>query len=273
VRKISPKFLLLIAAGLSIICGFLIYNYLSQNSGDAARKDTKAVVVAAMDIAPGTVLTEQMVRLELVPQKLAQPDALHSMQDAVGKRVRMSVNTGDQITNKRLKGNGSMNAFVGSIPADKRAVTLSVDDISGVAGFIRPGTHVDVITVQGEGKDKQTVGKLALQNVLVLAVGNVDMTSESEKKNENAKNVTLALDPREAVTLRVAQQEGKLTLMLRPDKPTEPEYFGATVYGNAPMRPQTAPQTVYTSQTQPPRVAAPSQNHGVTVIRGTNISR
>ena len=114
-RKLSPKLLLIIAAALSVICGILIYSYLSKAKPKEVKAETKAVVVAAMDIAPGTVLTDKMVRLELVPPNLAQPDALRTLPDAVGKTIRMPVNSGDQITRKRLNGNGLSNVFVNSI--------------------------------------------------------------------------------------------------------------------------------------------------------------
>ena len=109
------------------------------------------------------------------------------------------------------------------------------------------------------------IGKLVLQNVLVLAVGNTDMNSAaSAKKNEPARLFTLALDPREAIQLRMAQQEGKISFLLRPSKPSEEEFYGATVIGGGGLRPAPAGGAA---------PAAPSANHGVTVIRGTNISR
>lgn len=266
-RKLSPKVLLIMAAILSVICGIMIYSYLSKAQPKDEKKNTRAVVVASMDIAPGTVLTDKMVRLELVPTNLAQPDALRTLPDAVGKTIRMPVNSGDQITRKRLNGNGASNTFVNSIPKDKRAVTINVDDISGVAGFIRPSTHVDVVLIKGQSNGMPTVGRLVLQNVLVLAVGSTDMNSvNSSKKNEPARSLTLALDPREAVQLRVAQQEGKVSFLLRPAKPTEEEFYGATVVGGGGMMPA-APVA---GGGEMPR---PSANHGVTVIRGTNISR
>lgn len=269
-RKLSPKVLLLLAAILSVICGFMIYSYLSKAQPKDEKKNTRAVVVAAMDIAPGTVLTDKMVRLELVPNNLAQPDALHTLPDAVGKTIRMPVNSGDQITRKRLNGNGASSPFINNIPKDKRAVTVNVDDISGVAGFIRPMSRVDVVSIQGQSNGIPTIGRLVLQNVLVLAVGSTDMNSvNSSKKNEAARTITLALDPREAVTLRVAQQESKISFMLRPEKPSEEEFYGATVVGGGTLR--QAVQAAPNGNGGAP--VNPSANHGVTVIRGTNISR
>ena len=266
-RKLSPKVLLILAAVLSVVCGIMIYSYLSKAQPKDEKKNTKAVVIATMDIAPGTVLTDKMVRLELVPNNLAQPDALRTLPDAVGKTIRMPVNSGDQITRKRLNGNGAANTFINSIPKDKRTVTISVDDISGVAGFIRPSTYVDVVLIKGQSNGMPTVGRLVLQKVLVLAVGSTDINSPtSSKKNEPARSLTLALDPREAVQLRVAQQEGKVSFLLRPAKPTEEEFYGATVVGGGGMQQMPAAPAGG-------GMAKPSANHGVTIIRGTNISR
>lgn len=265
-RKISPKVLLILAAILSVVCGLMVYSYLSKTQKQDTNKNTKSVVVATMDIAPGTVLTDKMVRLELVPNNLAQSDALRTLPEAVGKTIRMPVNAGDQVTRRRLNGNGAANTFVTSIPKDKRAVTISVDEVSAVAGFIRPSTYVDVVCIQNPSNGMPAIGKLVLQNVLVLAVGNTDMNSAaSAKKNEPARLFTLALDPREAIQLRMAQQDGKVSFLLRPNKPTEEEYYGATVVGGGGLRPAPAAGAAVPMP--------PSANHGVTVIRGTNISR
>ena len=172
-----------------------------------------------------------------------------------------------------------MGSFIGTIPNDKRAVTITVDDVSGVAGFIAPGSYVDVLNVDGDGKDRRVSGSLLLQNVLVLAVGSTDITSDKVKKNENVKTVTLALDPREAVELRVAQSEGRITLMLRPQKPTDKEIVGTTVYGRASQREGSAPSysapaPSYSAPGQAaPQQAPASANFGITVIRGTSVSR
>lgn len=275
-RKLSPRALLIIALTLSILCGMMIYSFLSKN--DKSDADKTAVVVAAMDIALGTEMTAEMLRLELVPNELVQQGAMHKVEEAVGKRLKMPVNTGDQITQKRLNAVGAMDSFIGTIPNDKRAVTITVDDVSGVAGFIAPASYVDVLSVDGDGKDKRTVGKLLLQNVMVLAVGTTDITSDSVKKNENVKTVTLALDPREAVELRVAQAEGKVTLMLRPPKPTDKEVVGTTVYGKAQAPQQSAPSysapaPSYSAPAQGSSQPQTSTNYGITVIRGTSVSR
>lgn len=274
-KKISPRVLLIVALTLSILCGMMIYSFLQKNDKEVA--DKTPVVVAAMDIAPGTEMTAEMVRLEMMPKELVQPGAMHVVKDAVGKRLRMGVNSGDQITSKRLNAVGNASSFVGTIPNDKRAVTINVDDVSGVAGFITPGCNIDILTVEGDGKNAASVGKLLLQDVLVLAVGSTDMTSDNGKKVENAKTITLALDPREAVELRVAQQEGKITMALRPAKPTDKTYVGATVYGKKQVQ-NTAPAQA-PSYTPAPSASAPSapsggyNDSGITVIRGTNIGR
>lgn len=274
-KKISPKVLLIVALTLSILCGMMIYSFLKKNDKEIA--DKTPVVVAAMDIAPGTEMTAEMVRLEMMPKELVQPGAMRTVKDAVGKRLRMGVNSGDQITSKRLNAMGNANSFVGTIPSDKRAITINVDDVSGVAGFIQPGCNIDILTVEGDGKSAATVGKLLLQDVLVLAVGASDMTSDNSKKVENAKTITLALDPREAVELRVAQQEGKLTMALRPAKPVDKTYVGATVYGKKQAQnnaPAASPAPSYTPAPSAP-AAAPSggYDNGITVIRGTSIGR
>ena len=265
-KKMSPKMLLLIAIALSLVCAGLVYSYLSK-ADDKKISDQKAVVVASMDIAPGTVLKADMLKIALMPKDLAQAGAYEDIASATGKRLRMPVNAGDQITNKRINAANIMSGFVGSIPKDMRAMTIPVDEVSGVAGFIRPADYIDIAYTKGESQSTSASGELLLQKVLVLAVGHTDIADDKGKKQENIRSVTLALDPRDAVRLRLAQQEGRISLLLRPAKPEEDDVLLHRVQGERKSPPAYASSGPVVVQPQA------GNGQGIVVIRGTQVGR
>lgn len=264
-KRISPKVLLLLAVLLSIICAGLVYSYLSGADKKKAA-ETAPVVVSTMDIAVGTELKAEMLKVVLMPKDLIQAEAVDNLQGAIGKRLRMPVSSGDQITRKRFNADNSMGGFIGVIPKDMRAMTIGVDEVSGVAGFIRPAEFVDIVYTKSENQNSAPSGELLLQKVLVLAVGHTDITGDKGKKQESVRSITLAVDPRDAVRLRLAQQEGKITFLLRPANPSDDDVILHRVQGERKSSP---------SYDSGPVVVQPQSGDGpgIVVIRGTQVGR
>lgn len=261
-KKLSPRFLLLLAAVLSLTCAVLVYSWLNK-ADDKKTVGQKAVVVATMDITPGTELKADMLKVVLMPQELVQSGALDDVREAEGKRLGMPVTSGDQITGKRLNASGR-NSFIGSIPKDMRAMTIAVDEVSGVAGFIRPADYIDIAYTKNESQNQAASGELLLQKVQVLAVGRTDIAGDKGKKQSDIRSVTLALDPRDAVRLRLAQQEGRISLLLRPEKPAEDDVLQHKVYGA---------RKSYAQEGVPEVVRQQEADGGIIVIRGTQVGR
>lgn len=224
-KKISPKILLIVAAVLSILCAILMYVFLDENTSEEI--PTKKVVVASVDIEPGKEITESMIKVIAVPDNMVQLDSIEDMNEIIGKRAKVMIYSGDQITQKRLNSTLVIDGFVGSIPDDKRAVTIKVDEVDTISGFLKPGEYVDLICVEDYG-DGLTNGKLLFQNILVLAVGKDNLLTETST-NINATHVTLSISPEDAVRLRVAQKKGNISLILRPNNPKNNYVYGADV--------------------------------------------
>lgn len=243
-RKKLP---LIIGIIMALVATYLVKIYTDQQRSaviaDANRKLSKIqaeqvpVLVAARDMAKGTVLDKDSVSVAIISSQYVQPQAATSLDRVAGMLSAVSLSKGEQITLNKLiavKDNSSSTSSLAmATPIGKRAVTISVDSISAVGGMIRPGDYVDVVamivvpmtTAQGKQANQATSVSL-FQNVLVLAIGQ-DLSSISQetsasgsryKKEErkvDSSMITLALNPKEANLLGFVQDQGRIRLALR----------------------------------------------------------
>lgn len=228
--RLSPKMLLILAFIVSVAAFALIYGYLNNVKEESVTSKVVPVVVAAVDIPEKTVITANMVKIAMIPVDLVQIGAIRKTETAVGVLAKVAITAGDQLNDKRVAMDGKVPGFIGNIPNDKRAVAIGITDITGVAGFAKPGDYVDVMVVGGKENNQRVAGKILLQNVLVLAINKKEASSNTDETNKDKNKVdtnadklstaTLAVDPDEAVKLAVAQQQGILYLALRPFQPS-----------------------------------------------------
>jgi pilus assembly protein CpaB len=174
------------------------------------------VVVAAIDIELGSRLNPQLLKTVDWPSGSipsgAVSDAL-SLQDRV---VKTSVLRGEPILEAKLAPVGSKGGLSAVIPEGKRAMTVRVNDVIGVAGFALPGNYVDIVVntqLDGEGRGDKQISKIVLEHILVLAVAQEADRDETKPKVVNA--VTLELTPEQAEKLDLARSVGTLSLVLR----------------------------------------------------------
>lgn len=165
------------------------------------------VVVAAADIPSNTPITPGQVRIESRPRDQTPEAHFASLDQLVGKRLREPVYAGEIIVNKRLLDDTAGNMLSNTLTAGKRAFTLRIDEISSHAGFLLPGSHVDIISLRS-GQRAHTV----LKNLKVIAVG---QNLSIEGNNVKAATVTLEVDPRQAETLAEVSESGSVRLVLR----------------------------------------------------------
>jgi len=283
-QKIPMKVLVAVAVVLSLVTAGLVYSYLKSQSVETAKKG-EPVVVATVDIPGRTVITQEMVKVVLVPPELVQPGAVNDLGKVVGVMSRVPMTLGDQITDRRLAVDGKVPGFVGQIPSDKRAFTIGANDISGVSGFIKAGDYIDLI-VTVSGKDSGA-SKMLLQNILVLSFNRNDnmdaATKDKAAASEKTGSVTLAVTPREATMLALASETSRIYLALRPFQPTPAYALLNTVstediiyrpYVPKETTPATTPAPTYIPAYSPPAypVERVQSSSGVTVIRGTKVS-
>lgn len=217
------KKIAIIAIAAALITSLLIYLYLSSMSSTGAGVRTKTAYVATRDIPAKVVITDSMITAVKVPVDITLPIGIADKNEIVGKMAKERIVKGEPILFERLypEKKTSM-AYV--IPKGMRAVTISVNEIIEVGGFITPGDFVDVIATFQE-KDKQMNGsvsyypqytKVLLQNVQVLGVGQ-NMAEVSSDDSAKAASVTLAVNLTDAEKLVLSEESGTLRLALRPN--------------------------------------------------------
>ncbi len=204
---------LAVAAGLAAT--FLIHRYVSLKT-QVVVKPTGQVVVAASDISPGTALTGSLVRVVSWPKELIPNRAAVSPRDVEGRVVTVPLIQGEPVLTSKLAPEGTAAGLGALLEHDQRAFTIRVDDVSGVAGFIRPGDKVDVLMdLPMPGQQNEHFSKTILQNVTVLTTGQTWEQKPEQQKPTVVNTVTLALNPDQAEVLNLASNQGKIRLALR----------------------------------------------------------
>ncbi len=169
---------------------------------------TEPVVVAAVNIPFATKIEALHVKTVPWPRGNAPDGAIGDPAQAVGKVVNQTVVAGEPVLKSRVAehlGGSTLSAF---IERNKRAVSIRVNDVTGVGGFVLPGNQVDVLQTR-----KDAPSRLLLQNIKVLAVD--QEASPDKDKPAIVKAVTLELTPEQSETLVGATQDGSIHLALR----------------------------------------------------------
>ena len=137
----------------------------------------------------------------------------------VGRVAIVPIGVRETITNSKLAPEGTEGGLYAVIPTGYRAMTVKVDDVVGVSGFIMPGSFVDVVAIivpPGAGSEQRGPNsKIVLQNIKVLASGPKIDTPENQRTPSEVRSVTLQVTPEQAEKLVLAANEGKLQLVMR----------------------------------------------------------
>jgi pilus assembly protein CpaB len=175
------------------------------------------VVVAAVDVDPGSRLKPEMVSVVDWPSASVPPGAFTDPAQLNDRVVRSGLVRGEALVDRKLMPVGALGGLSAVIAEGKRAMTVRVNDVVGVAGFALPGNYVDVMVnaqqERGKGEQAVPVSITVLQNVLVLAVAQEASRDDSKPKVVSA--VTLELTPADAERLDLARSVGTLSLVLR----------------------------------------------------------
>ena len=212
---------LIIALAGAVVCGLMgvlaVTRYLSRV--EAFTKDLSNVVVAKQEIPLGTKITADQVTLAPIPNGSAPDGVFRKIDQVVGRVAIQAIGVRETITGMKLAPEGTGGGLSAVIPEGHRAVTVKVDDVVGVSGFVMPGSYVDVVSViTPAGQDGQTQGpisKIVLQRIKVLASGPKIDSPEDQRQPTSVKAVTLMVTPEQAEKLVLAANEGKLQLVMR----------------------------------------------------------
>ena len=268
--------LLVIGIFAVIIAGvvsFKIFTMVKRSMTSASAAGTR-VVVAARDLNVGQQLTVDDLKTIVLPETQLPKGASNDPAKLFGRGVILPVAENEVLLESKIsssKGAG----LPPMITPGMRAVSVKVNDVVSVAGFVAPGTRVDVI-VTGTPNDKSglpnvTTTTTVLQNILVLAAGK-EVKTDPRGKPQDVPVITLLVSPEDAQLLTLASSEGRIQLSLRNptdvDKATTTPVRDAAIYGGVPVTPPAAqgrrPRKML------PAVARPAivESYNVEVIRG-----
>lgn len=278
---VASAFALLFA----VFAGWMTYRYLQDEMSSIKAVQPQRIVVAATDIPIGSAINASQLRVASWPKdSIPQGSSEHAAQ-MVNRVAIRPITSGDAVTEAKLKpragapGSGFMTYVV---PQGHRAVTVAVNEVAGVAGFLTPGDRVDVVvTTPVPDNEKESISKIVLENVPILATGQV--TDQKEGKPAVVPTVTLDLSPEDAEKIVLSSSKGALQLLLRNiSDSTRAQTGGATISKVLSGIDRPAPPRVVTPAAPapqakavpkpPPVVKASKPSYTLEIVRGTEKS-
>jgi len=241
-------FSIVLSAAAAFVANSWIQNELNQ---DASIKDSmEKVIIASVKIPYGLEIDETHVKAIEVPKGTSPLGSFSDMEKVVGTVSRTEIYPGEVIIQDRIVAHGGGSTLAAMISPNKRAITVRVNDVVGVAGFLLPGNRVDIISTKKKGK--KVVSNTILKNIKVLAV---DQTAATDKNEPIVvRSVTMEMSPSETEEVTAATKLGSLQLTLR--NPTQEKVVKKVV----------KPKKVVKRVAKKKRVAQYSR---ITIIRGT----
>lgn len=213
--RIDRRFVVVL--GVSLVWALVVTAFfarVTRGSKDArAAGVEKPLVVAAQALPLGSVVAADRVRVRNVPESLFPTGGFSRIEDVVDRPVTSNIQADEPVLEARIAARGSGIGLAPLIPPGMRAISVRVNDVVGVAGFVLPGMRVDVL-VTGQGMNQpETVTRTVLQNIAVLSAG---QTIQTDGKNAiSTPVVTLLVTPEDAEALTLANVEGRIQLVLR----------------------------------------------------------
>jgi len=207
---------------LGIVAVYVANTYIVGAQRSARLRETTKIAVASAPLAYGTPITPDKVRFVDFPNASIPPGAFTTTQQLLpdGKRrvALMPISVNEPILKDKISAEGQGASISALLPDGMRAATVRINDVSGVAGFIQPNDHVDVLITRQAGGGDSNITDVLLQNIRVIAMG--QNAKDSDGKPITAKTATLEVNPIDAQKLALGEAAGSLSLVLR--KPGDP---------------------------------------------------
>ena len=246
-----------------LVAVVLASQWISRQSQSAAAK----VVVLGVDVQLGSRISPEMVKLVDWPSASLPPGAFDDPKNVDGRVVKTSLQRGEPLLESRLAPIGTKGGLSAVVTEGKRAMTVRVNDVIGVAGFALPGNYVDIIVstqqenARGGNTQDHTISKIVLERILVLAVA--QEASRDETKPKVVSAVTLEVSPDQAEKLDLARSVGTLSLVLRNQVDPQHAHTGGVtkavlLHGRVPAAPEPKAAKVVHRPPPSPRTAKPT---------------
>ncbi|HJV00204.1 MAG TPA: Flp pilus assembly protein CpaB [Burkholderiaceae bacterium] len=275
-RNTRAMIMMLVAIVLAFGAVLVAAQWINKQSAS----NTQKVAVALVDIPLGSRINAEMVRLVDWPAAAMPPGSFNDPKVLDTRVTRTTIQRGEPLMEGKLAPPGTQGGLSAVVAEGKRAITVRVNDVVGVAGFTLPGNYVDIlVNTQEEGARNSvrdpSISKIVLEHILVLAIAQEAGRDDTKPKVVNA--VTLEVTPEQAEKLDLARSVGTLSLALRNQIDPKPvETAGATkstLLGRTAPVPETKPAPAAAPLPRVPaprRVAAvrPPAGNQVEIIKG-----
>ena len=288
------RFLTVLGVSLvfALVVSSVFYQMTARSSGSAeaqAPSDEVDVVVAARPLGVGVMVKTPDIKLVKMPATALPKGSFTKVEEVLDRPVISNILLDEPILDGRLAAKGSGLGLAPTIPMGMRAVTVRVNDVAGVAGFVLPGMHVDVLVTGTPPSGTATQTNTVLQNMLVLSAGK-ELQADARGNAMPTPTVTLMATPAEAETLTLSNSEGRIQLVLRNSSDQEvanttgsftEELYGARKHAKVtaepaatprPRAPRAEPTQVAVAAAPAPPPPPPSAPPEIVVIRGTTRS-
>jgi pilus assembly protein CpaB len=269
----------LIAFGIAWLSALLLSWYVYKRTTAPQARDLVSVVAAAHDLAIGKRIQTDDLRLLTLDRKDLPKGAFLKTAEVVDRAVATPISAGELLLNVKLAAKGSGEGLTALIEPGMRAVSVQVNEISGVSGFIQPGTRVDVLftRVFSNGDAATTT---ILQHVKVIAYGRqLDPSAKLDPRDTSRPTVaTLLVTQQEAQKLVLAEQRGRIQLVLRNGLDDQVDEFSDPVASGdlgieEPPKPQPPRPVAPPAPPAPPKpTKADEDGHVVRIYRGDKMT-
>jgi pilus assembly protein CpaB len=206
-------FALVAALVISLGITSLFYVRITRTQA-ASRPKTKRIVAAAIPLQPGTPITLENLTEINWPENVPLEGLIDKKQDVVGHALMYAVAANQPVLQRDIASGASL-GLSAKIPDGMRATAVKTNEVTNIAGFIFPGSHVDVlVTMKPENNPASTETRTVIQNVQVLSTG-TKMDPDPNGKPENVSVVTLLVTPEQSEKVALAQNQGTIHFILR----------------------------------------------------------
>jgi pilus assembly protein CpaB len=279
------RFLTVLGVSLvfALVVSSVFYQMTARSSGPSKKAeatDQKDVVVTARPLGVGVMVKPADIKVVKMTASAFPKGAFSKVEDVLDRPVISNMLLEEPVLEGRLAAKGSGLGLAPTIPVGMRAVTVRVNDVASVSGFVLPGMRVDVLVTGHPPTADGDMTSTVLQNMLVLSAGTT-IQADARGQAIQAPTVTLLATPAQSETLTLAGNEGRLQLVLRnsSDQTVEQtsgryisELYGAPRKAVAPAAPaavqRPAPRPVVIAAAPPPPPPPPPLDQ-IVVIRGT----
>lgn len=232
-----------LALAVAFILTAATYRVMRSKAAGGPSPTTASVVLADTDLALGKQIQAADVRIAQLPASEVPAGAFRSKSEVIGRGVLMTMTKNEPVLASKLAETAAGSGLSPRIPAGMRAVSVKVNEVVAVAGYVKAGARVDVL-LTGNPSNNSDPGSIitttVLQNIMVLTVGQEMQDKGDGRPMPDATVVTLLVSPEDAQRLTLASTQGKIQLALRNamdlEQASTPALVNASLYGAPPVR-------------------------------------